>query len=134
MVKFSRARYDNQNDTLPVLSNATGHPPPMSRGQGRSGGGAGGRRGRRGGRRLRRRVSAPWPAMPIPFRVLRDEARLLPEQLHRQHVRGHHDDHGNVEGDQRAEHEERPVVYHARVWSRHDVQGVDYTCEGNGHV
>lgn len=61
--------------------------------------------------------------------MFRNETSLLSEQLHRQYIRGYHDDHGNVKGDQRTEHEERPVVNHARPWSRHDIRGIYYTCK-----
>ena len=64
--------------------------------------------------------------------MFRNETSLLSEQLHRQYIRGYHNDHGNVKGDQRTEHEERSVVNHARPWSRHDIQGIYYTqnCDG----
>jgi len=81
------------------------------------------------GRRRRPRgcVSTPKPAELVTLRVLRcGEARFLAKQLHRQHIRRHHDDHGDVERDQGAEHEERPVVDDARPRPRHDVRGVGY--------
>lgn len=58
--------------------------------------------------------------------MFRDETSFLPEQLHRQNVSGYHDDHGYVEGDQRAEHEKRSVVDHAcsRPW--HNIQRIYY--------
>ena len=78
---------------------------------------------------LRRKISASQPSKLIPFRMFRNETSLLSEQLHRQYIRGYHNDHGNVKGDQRTEHEERSVVNHARPWSRHDIQGIYYTCK-----
>lgn len=53
------------------------------------------------------------------------ESRLLAQQLHRQHVSRNHNDHGDVEGDQGTEHEERSVIDDAHLRMRHDVQGVD---------
>lgn len=99
---------------LPVASDTAGSPPRVPRW--RRGGGFHGRSGGGGG--LRREVSASQPSKLISFRMFRDETSFLPEQLHRQNVSGHHDDHGYVEGDQRAEHEKRSVVDHAcsRPW------------------
>lgn len=53
------------------------------------------------------------------------ESRLFAQQLHRQHVSRYHNDHGDVEGDQGAEHEERSVIDDAHSRTRHDVGGVD---------
>lgn len=78
---------------------------------------------------LRRGVSSAEPSEVIALRMFGDEAGLLPQQLYRQDVRADHDDHGDVEGDQRAEHEERPVIYHALSRLRHYVPGIDQSCE-----
>lgn len=53
------------------------------------------------------------------------EFRLLAEQPHRRRVRAHHQNHRYVEGDQRTEHEKRPIVYGACVRERHYVALVE---------
>lgn len=55
------------------------------------------------------------------------EAGLLAQELHREGVRDHHHHHRDVEGHQRTEHEEGPVVDDALLRARHDVAAVDNT-------
>lgn len=61
----------------------------------------------------------------IALRMFGRESRLLAQQLDRQHVSRHHNNHGDVEGNQGAEHEERSVIDDAHPRTRHDVRGVD---------
>lgn len=53
------------------------------------------------------------------------ESRLLAQQLYCQHISRNHNDHGDVEGDQGAEHEERSVIDDAHPRTRHDVRGIN---------
>lgn len=110
---------------LPFASDTAGSSPRVSRRRRR----CAGFRGWSSRGSLRRKISASQPSKLIPFGMFRNETSLLSEQLHRQYIRGYHHDHGNVKGDQRTEHEERPVVNHARPWSRHDIRGIYYTCK-----
>lgn len=108
---------------LPFASDTAGSPPRVPRRRRRRGG----FRNRSSGGSLRGEVSASQPSKLIPFRVLCNETSLLPKQLHCQNVRGHHDNHGDVEGNQRTEYEERSVVDHACSWPRHNVRRIYYT-------
>lgn len=66
------------------------------------------------------------PPKLVGLGVFGGESRLLPQQLHGERVRHHHDNHGDVESHQRSEDEERPVVYHTQAWFRHDVVLMSY--------
>lgn len=101
------------------------------RGSRRSHGSGRGGRTRRRRRRRRRfcgRVSAArhQPTKLVALRIFGRESRLLAQQLHRQDVSRHHDDHRDVEGNQGAEHQERAVIDDAYSWPRHDVRGINY--------
>lgn len=61
---------------------------------------------------------------PLVTRVLGDETGLASQQLNCKCVGHHHDDHWNVEGDQRAEHPECSVVDNTDLWLWHYIQWV----------
>lgn len=77
------------------------------------------------------RVSATQPTKPIALRILGCKSRLFAQQLHCQNVSRYHDNHGNVECDQGAEHEECPVIDDAYSRPRHDVRGINYAWNHN---
>lgn len=61
------------------------------------------------------------PSECLTFWTGTSELCRLAEQLNGQRVRHHHHQHRHIEGDQRAKHVERSVVYHADIVSRENI-------------